>query len=127
MAKLAERSRAEDRSLLDYLAILRSSLMHIFLEAQKKGQAYEFALLSSRIVSVLELTARTTGELREHAAPYQTPKSAAFKPPSSARYGPIHRPREAVVQALEALAAESPPALHDFDNAAAGAHDQSAC
>jgi hypothetical protein len=67
MANLAARSRAEDRSLLNYLAILRSTPMRIFLEAQKKGHAYDCALLSSRIVNVLELTAKVTGELREHS------------------------------------------------------------
>jgi hypothetical protein len=54
MADLAAKNRAEDRSLLDFYAILRTALMRLFMEAQKKGATTDAALISSRLLNVLE-------------------------------------------------------------------------
>jgi hypothetical protein len=54
MANLAERSRAEDRSLLDYYAILRSSLMRLFLAARDAGKTIDAGMIANRLLGVLE-------------------------------------------------------------------------
>lgn len=129
MANLAERSRAEDRSLLDYYAILRSSLMKVFLEARDQKQAYECALIASRLLNVLEATGRLTGELREHAAsigatvnvingvavqPVITmsdPEVARLQAAAIRALRPFPEARAAYIAAMDALAQEGPPVV----------------
>lgn len=117
MANLAERSRAEDRSLLDYLAILRSSLMRLFLDAQKKGDKAGAGMISQRLLAVLEVTGKITGEIREAAngTTVNILNANGSLPPPSAEMARVQgavigalRPypdaRAAVIQALDALA-----------------------
>ena len=65
IANLAERARAEDRSLLDYLSILRSRLMTIF---NAGGSAYDMGIIAQRLLNVLGEIGRLTGELKQQAA-----------------------------------------------------------
>jgi hypothetical protein len=68
MANLAAKSRAEDRSLLDYLAIMRSSLFRLFSDCSKRNDANGASTVAARLLSVLESIGRLNGELREAAA-----------------------------------------------------------
>jgi hypothetical protein len=43
IAKLAQRAAEEDRSLIDYLSILRSELFHLFLSAKERGLTFDAA------------------------------------------------------------------------------------
>jgi hypothetical protein len=125
MADLAAKSRAEDRSLLDYLAMLRSALMRLFMDAQKHGKTYDAALVSARLLNVLEMTGRLNGELREHAdaigatvnilnAPGGVPTNlheqelARVQAAVIRALRPFPEARAAVVAALDELATDSP-------------------
>jgi hypothetical protein len=67
LRNLAERSRAEDMGLLDTIAIIRAQLMRMFLESSKAHRVHEATLISNRLQGILELQAKVSGELREHA------------------------------------------------------------
>jgi hypothetical protein len=41
--RLAKKSLEEDRSLIDYLAVLRSELLHLFLSAKERGLTFDAA------------------------------------------------------------------------------------
>jgi hypothetical protein len=65
IAKLAERAAEEDRSLLDYLSILRSELFHLFLAAKERGLTFDAASIAQRLLSTLEAIGRLNGQLRQ--------------------------------------------------------------
>jgi hypothetical protein len=64
IAKLAQRAVEEDRSLLDYLSILRSELLRLFLSAKQRGLTYDAASIAQRLLNTLEAIGRLTGQLR---------------------------------------------------------------
>jgi hypothetical protein len=65
IAKLAKRAAEEDRSLLDYMSILRSELLHLFLYAKEKGLTFDAASIAQRLLNVLEAIGRLNGQLRQ--------------------------------------------------------------
>jgi hypothetical protein len=65
IAKLAQRAVEEDRSLLDYLSILRSELLRLFLSAKQRGLTYDAASIAQRLLNTLEAIGRLTGQLRQ--------------------------------------------------------------
>jgi hypothetical protein len=65
IARLAERAATEDRSLIDYLSILRSELFHLFLAAKERGLTFDAASIAQRLLSTLEAIGRLNGQLRQ--------------------------------------------------------------
>jgi hypothetical protein len=63
--RLAEKSAEEDRSLIDYLAILRSELLHLFLNAKERGLTFDAASIAARLLQTLEAIGRLNGQLRQ--------------------------------------------------------------
>ena len=66
--RLANRAAEENRSLLEYAGILRSQLFKMFQEQREAGRAYEASLIASKLLAILELIAKLTGELRASSA-----------------------------------------------------------
>ena len=62
--KLANRAAEEDRSLIDYLSILRSALFKLFMDAKASGRTFEANAISGRLLSVLEAIGKVNGQLR---------------------------------------------------------------
>jgi hypothetical protein len=65
IAQLAKKAAEEDRSLLDYLCILRSELMHLFLSAKERGLTFDAASIAQRLLSTLEAIGKLNGQLRQ--------------------------------------------------------------
>ena len=63
--RLAEKSAEEDRSLLDYLGILRSELFHLFLDAKARGLTFDAGSIAARLLQTLEAIGRLNGQLRQ--------------------------------------------------------------
>lgn len=67
IAELAAKARAEDRSLLDYFAVVRHELFNLFRSAIAKERTHDSAIISGRLLAVLVETGKLTGELRQQA------------------------------------------------------------
>lgn len=61
--QLAERAAAEGMSLLDYLALIRSTLLSQFSAAAEAGDKHGTATLAGRLLECLREIGRLTGEL----------------------------------------------------------------
>lgn len=68
LSQLAERAAEEGMSLLDYLALVRSTLIHRFLACSEAGDSQAAALLSGRLLECLRMVAQLSGELTHAAA-----------------------------------------------------------
>lgn len=64
LAELAERANAESMSLLDYLGLVRSTLLQQMLVASGVNDGHRTAVLAGRTVEVLKEIGKITGELR---------------------------------------------------------------
>jgi hypothetical protein len=64
IAELARRAAEEDRSLIDFLSILRLELMHLFLRTKEHGSPYDASSVAGRLLSTLEAIGRLNGQLR---------------------------------------------------------------
>jgi hypothetical protein len=64
IARLAERAAEEDRSLLDYLGIIRSELMHLFMQARDDGRVFEASHIAKTLLGCLESIGHVNGQLR---------------------------------------------------------------
>jgi hypothetical protein len=62
--KLARKAAEEDRSLIDYYAILRSQLFAAFQSAMDRGMTFDAASLADRLLRTLDSIAKLTGQLR---------------------------------------------------------------
>jgi hypothetical protein len=62
--KLAERAAKEDRSLIEYLGIMRSELMRLFLQAKNSGKVFEASHIAKSLLSCLESIGKVNGQLR---------------------------------------------------------------
>jgi hypothetical protein len=60
---LAELAAAERLSLLQYLQILRSTLMSMFQQSAQQGSAHNASITSGRLIQVLNAIGRLTGEM----------------------------------------------------------------
>jgi hypothetical protein len=58
IARLAKRAVEEDRSLLDYLSILRSELFRLFMDAKQRRLTYDASSIAQRLLNVLEAIGR---------------------------------------------------------------------
>jgi UDP-N-acetylenolpyruvoylglucosamine reductase len=61
--ELAERAAAEGMSLLDYLVIIRSTLMNLLVTAAGCGDRTGSAMLAGRVIECLREIGKLTGEL----------------------------------------------------------------
>jgi hypothetical protein len=64
IAKLARRAADEDCSLIDYLAILRSELLRLFMDARQRGLIADAASVAQRLLNTLDAIGKLTGQLR---------------------------------------------------------------
>ena len=67
LAELAQRASAENLSLLDYLALIRSRLLALFTAGAEAGDKYGTSVVVGRLLQTLKFQARLSGELLEHA------------------------------------------------------------
>jgi hypothetical protein len=67
IAELARRAAEEDRSLIDYLSILRTKPFHLFLTAKERGLTYDAASIAQRLLNVLEALGKLSGQIRQAA------------------------------------------------------------
>ena len=68
LQELAEKATAEGLSLLDYLVLVRSTLVARFLAASESDDRPGTALLAGRLIECLRLVAQVTGELQKASA-----------------------------------------------------------
>ncbi|WOJ89896.1 hypothetical protein RZS28_00850 [Methylocapsa polymorpha] len=68
VADLANAAADESRTVIDYLAIVRSILMNALDSAAQRGKPYEIERISGRMVEVLREIGRITGEVSQFAA-----------------------------------------------------------
>jgi hypothetical protein len=68
LQQLAEKATAEGMSLVDYLSLVRATLMARFLAAADCGDNQNVAMLGGRITECLRLVAQVTGELSKATA-----------------------------------------------------------
>jgi hypothetical protein len=64
LAQLAERAMAEDLSLLDYLSIIRSTLMDLFQHAAQAKDKNGASITSGRLLQCLDQIGKLTGEIQ---------------------------------------------------------------
>lgn len=65
LSQLAERAAEENMSLIDYLAMVRSTLTHQLLAASEAGDRQGTAMLSGRLLECLRLIGALTGDLQK--------------------------------------------------------------
>lgn len=70
--ELAERAADEGMSLLEYVAMVRNSLMARFLAASEADDRQGTALIAGRLLDCLRLTAQLSGELSKAGATITT-------------------------------------------------------
>jgi hypothetical protein len=58
---------AEDKSLIEYLAFVRSELVNLFLQARDRGLTHDAAAIAQRLLNTLEMIGRMNGEIRTAA------------------------------------------------------------
>lgn len=117
IAKLAKRAAEEDRSLIDYLSILRSELLHLFMNAKERGLTFDAASIAQRLLNTLEAIGRVNGQLRQAGITINNVNSVSTGPaivlddPAVIKLqtaiiralGPFPEARAAVVAALREL------------------------
>jgi hypothetical protein len=141
IAKLAERAAEEDRSLLDYLSILRSELLHLFLAAKDRGLTFDAASIAQRLLNVLEAIGRLNGQLRQAGITVNVANSVNSWPtvvlndPQIIKMqsaiiralSPFPEARAAVVAALRDLDAQTPRPRPKWLSRAASGRSRAAC
>jgi hypothetical protein len=122
LRELAERAAAEGLSLLDYLHVVRSTLLAQFSAMAEAGDGRGVAFLSNSLLGVLREIGRITGELAQTAgasavsitnniAVMNSPAFASLQVNLLRALGPYPDARAAVIAALRDLDAETPRAL----------------
>lgn len=115
MARLHERTAAEGESVLDYLRIVRTSLMSALAACSEAGDARGVAIVSAQLIAVLERLGKITGEIAQIAHGATNINVAIVNSPEFARaqaailraLAPFGDARMAVVAALRELDAET--------------------
>ena len=113
-AELAQRAADEGMTLLEYVAMVRNSLMARFLAASEADDRNGTALIAGRLLDCLRLTAQLSGELSKAGATVTT-NIAILKSPLMAdlqsmlirTLSPYPEARAAVLRGLEELSARS--------------------
>lgn len=116
LSDLAEKATAEGVSLVDYLALVRSTLMARFLAAADCGDNQNVAMLGGRLTECLRLVAQVTGELSRATSTVNnntlilaSPLMADLQSMLAQRLRPFPDAMQSVVEGLEELSAR---ALH---------------
>jgi hypothetical protein len=110
LQQLAERAADEGMSMLDYVAMLRSTLMERFLAASECDDRPGTALLAGRLTELLRLQASLTGELSRAGATItnntlilSSPLMADLQAMLAQRLRPYPDAMRAVLEGLEDL------------------------
>jgi hypothetical protein len=113
-AELAERAADEGLTLLEYVAIVRNSLMARFLAASEADDRQGTALVAGRLLDCLRLTAQLSGDLQRAAAPItnnvlvmNSPLMADLQSMLIARLRPYPDASRAVLDGLRELSARA--------------------
>lgn len=116
MRELVERAAELGMSLLDYLAIMRSTLVTQFLAASEANDRHGTAQLAGRLTEVLRLQAQVSGELTRTVAPVTnntlimtSPIMADLQAMLITRLRPFPEARHAVMEGLRALSRHALP------------------
>jgi hypothetical protein len=122
LGRLAKRAAEEDRSLLEWLAIVRSEAFHLYQDARNRGLVLDASSILQRILNTLTKTGELTGQLRNAGinitniaggVSNQTlvmgePTAAEIIRRESAVIGALSKYPEARAAVIEALAAIEP-------------------
>ncbi len=122
MARLHERAAAEGKSVLDYLRIVRTSLMSGLAACSEAGDARGVAIVSAQLIAVLDKLGKITGEISQLAGNVTNINVAVLQSPEFARaqaailraLAPHAEARADVVQALRALDTAPLPPMVDL-------------
>ena len=113
-AELARRAADEGLTLLEYVAMVRNSLMARFLAASEADDRQGTALVAGRLLDCLRLTASLTGELSKAGATITTniaimnsPLVADLQAMLIRTLAPFPEARAAVLGGLEELSARA--------------------
>ncbi len=113
-AELAQRAADEGMTLLEYVAMVRNSLMARFLAASEADDRNGTALIAGRLLDCLRLTAQLSGELSKAGATVttniailQSPLMADLQSMLIRTLSPYPEARAAVLRGLEELSARS--------------------
>jgi hypothetical protein len=118
LAELAQKAASEGLSVLQYLSIVRSTLMNAFQLAANVGDRNGTAILAGRLNETLRTIGQLCGELGDMARitingnvnVMNHPQIAGLQASILKALGPFPAAREAVVMALRAIDTESAPA-----------------
>ena len=117
LAELAEKAAEEGLSLLDYLGLMRSSLLKLYFGAAEAGDVNGASFLSGRVNECLRMQAQLTGELTRAGAAVTnntlvlaSPMIADLQRMLATRLRPYPDAARAVFEGLEEL---STAALND--------------
>jgi hypothetical protein len=127
--------------LLDYLSILRSELLHLFLAAKDRGLTFDAASIAQRLLNVLEAIGRLNGQLRQAGITVNVANSVNSWPtvvlndPQIIKMqsaiiralSPFPEARAAVVAALRDLDAQTPRPRPKWLSRAASGRSRAAC
>lgn len=118
MDALAQRAAAEGDSVLDYLRIVRTSLLSALAACSEAGDARGVALVSGALIGALEKIGRLTGQIAAIAngttvniALVNSPAFAVMQAEILRALAPFADARAAVVGALRKLDSEPTPLL----------------
>ena len=110
LADLAEKAAEEGLALIDYLALVRTTLVSQFLAAAEINDRPGTALVAGRLLRCLELTAQLTGEISRTGATItnqiaivNSPYMADLQAMLIRTLGPYPEARAAVLMGLEEL------------------------
>jgi hypothetical protein len=116
LADLAEKATSEGISLIDYLALIRSTLMARFLAAADCGDNQNTAMLGGRLTECLRLVAQVSGELSKATAGItnntlvlNSPFVADLQSMLLRTLAPFPEARQAVIEGLEDLSRRALP------------------
>lgn len=114
LGELAEKAASEGLALLDYLALLRSSLLSQYLAAADVGDRQGSALLAGKLLQCLSLIAQCSGELNRASGPITnntlimaSPLMADLQSMLIRTLSPFPEARQAVLGGLEELSARA--------------------
>jgi hypothetical protein len=116
LGELAEKATAENSSLIDYVNVVRSTLVARFLAVSEAGDNQNTGLLAGRLTEVLRLQAGLTGELSKatssitnNVAIINSPFMADVQSMLLRTLAAFPEARTAVVRGLEELAQRTMP------------------
>ncbi len=100
IAKLAQRAAEEDRSLIDYLSILRSELLRLFMDAKARGLTFDAASIAQRLLNTLEAIGRVNGQLRQAGITINNVNSVSAGPTIVLNDPAVIKMQTAIIRAL---------------------------